>query len=61
MRLKHIKNADIIVGSSDYTINNPYEYKGSWNKLFNNNKGSLNSYKYTFNNKKQFISIAKES
>ena len=37
MRLKHIKNADIIVSSSKYTINNPTEYKGKWNKLFGNN------------------------
>ncbi len=38
MRLKHIKNADIIVSNSDYTINNPYDYKGKWNKVFNNKK-----------------------
>lgn len=37
MRLKHIKNADVIVNNSNYTITNPYNYKGSWNKLFNNN------------------------
>ena len=36
MRLKHIKNADIIVSNSEYTINNPKDYKGKWNELFNN-------------------------
>jgi len=36
MRLKHIKNADIIVSSSKYVINNPQEYKGKWKELFNN-------------------------
>ena len=36
MRLKHIKNANIIVGNSEYTINNPKDYKGKWNELFNN-------------------------
>ena len=36
MRLKHIKNADKIISSSEYVIDNPIEYKGKWNKLFNN-------------------------
>ena len=36
MRLKHIKNADIIVSNSEYTINNPKDYNGKWNELFNN-------------------------
>lgn len=36
MRLKHIKNADLIVSASKYTINNPIDYKGKWNTLFNN-------------------------
>lgn len=36
MRLKHIKNADIIVSNSKYTIDNPKEYKGKWNQLFGN-------------------------
>lgn len=31
MRLKKIKNADIIVSNSKYTINNPNEYIGKWN------------------------------
>ena len=37
MRLKHIKNASEIISKSKYLINNPIEYKGKWNKLFNNN------------------------
>ena len=36
MRLKHIKNADIIINSSPYIVKSPTEYKGKWNKLFNN-------------------------
>ena len=37
MRLKHIKDADKIINKSTYIIENPEEYKGRWNKLFNNN------------------------
>ena len=37
MRLKHIKNADVIISKSDYIVKNPDNYKGKWNKLFNNN------------------------
>lgn len=36
MRLKHIKDADKIINRSNYIIENPEEYKGLWNKLFNN-------------------------
>ena len=36
MRLKHIKDADKIINKSAYIIDNPEEYKGKWNKLFNN-------------------------
>ena len=36
MRLKHIKNADIIIKKSPYLVINPKEYKGKWNILFNN-------------------------
>ena len=36
MRLKHIKNADIIISKSEYIVNNPTDYKGKWNTLFNN-------------------------
>ena len=36
MRLKHIKDADKIINKSNYIIENPEEYKGKWNKLFNN-------------------------
>ena len=36
MRLKHIKNADIIVSNSNYSVNNPLDYKGRWKELFDN-------------------------
>lgn len=36
MRLKKIKNADVIVKNSSYVINDAYLYKGRWNELFNN-------------------------
>ena len=36
MRLKHIKNADVIIASSPYLIKNPTLYKGKWKELFNN-------------------------
>lgn len=36
MRLKHVKNADNIIKEGIYYIDNPKEYKGSWNKVFNN-------------------------
>lgn len=36
MRLKHIKNADIIINNSPYLVKNPIEYRGKWNSLFNN-------------------------
>ena len=37
MRLRNIKNAFEIISKSEYVIFNPEEYKGKWNKLFNNN------------------------
>ena len=37
MRLKHIKNADVIIASSPYLIKEPTLYKGKWKELFNNN------------------------
>ena len=37
MRLRNVKNASNIVSNSEYVINNPLEYKGKYNKLFNNN------------------------
>ena len=36
MRLKHIKNADVIIASSPYLVSNPTDYKGKWNTLFGN-------------------------
>ena len=37
MRLKHIKNADVIIASSPYLVKEPWDYKGKWNELFDNN------------------------
>lgn len=37
MRYNVIKNADKIIKNSNYVINNPYEHKNNWNKLFQNN------------------------
>ena len=37
MRLKHVKDADKVVEQGIYYVNNPKEYKGKWNKLFDNN------------------------
>lgn len=36
MRLKHIKNADVIIASSPYLVKNPTDYRGKWNELFGN-------------------------
>ena len=37
MRLKHVKNADVVVNNSRYLIKNPESYKGKYQSLFNNN------------------------
>lgn len=37
MRYNVVKNADKIVKSSKFVINNPYEFKNNWSKVFNNN------------------------
>ena len=37
MRLRNVKNADIIVNNSDYVINNPKDYIGKYKTIFNNN------------------------
>ena len=39
MRLRNVKNADVIVNNSDYVINNPKEYIG--NSLIRRNKKQL--------------------
>lgn len=36
MRLKHVKNADKVVESGVYYINNPKDYKGNWGNVFEN-------------------------
>lgn len=37
MRLRNVKNKQQIMDSSNYLVRNPKEYRGSWNKFFNNN------------------------
>ena len=36
MRLRNVKNADVIVNNSDYVINNPKDYIGKYKTIFNN-------------------------
>ena len=36
MRLRNVKNKEEILNSSDKLIKNPSDYKGSWNKIFDN-------------------------
>ena len=36
MRLKHVKGAEEIIKKGTYYIENPKEYRGSWNKIFSN-------------------------
>jgi len=36
MRLKHVKGADEIIKCGIYYVDNYKDYKGSWNKVFNN-------------------------
>lgn len=71
MRLRHIKNSEEIINKNPYIISDPYQYKGKWNKVFNNDnpiyieigmgKGKFiieNAYKYPHIN---FIGIEKYS
>ena len=37
MRLKNVKGANDIIIKGKYYVDNPYMYRGNWNKLFNNN------------------------
>ena len=37
MRLKNVKGANEIIVKGKYYVDNPSEYKGNWNKVFNNN------------------------
>ena len=37
MRLRRMKNVDDIINNSKYLIKDPKTYKGTWNKVFNNN------------------------
>lgn len=36
MRLRNVKNKEDIMNASAYLIRNPFEYKGKWHGLFNN-------------------------
>ena len=36
MRQRNVKNKNDIINNSKYIINNPYELKGKWHKVFNN-------------------------
>ncbi|MBQ9018879.1 MAG: tRNA (guanosine(46)-N7)-methyltransferase TrmB [Bacilli bacterium] len=36
MRLRNVKNKKEIMDNSNYLVKHPEEYKGKWNKLFNN-------------------------
>ena len=37
MRIRNLKNTQEIINNTTYLINNPKDYKGKWNTLFNNN------------------------
>ena len=37
MRLRNVKNSNVIIENGKYYIKNPEDYKGRWNKLFKNN------------------------
>ena len=37
MRLKNVRGANLIIIKGKYYIDNPFMYKGSWHKVFNNN------------------------
>ena len=37
MRVRNVKNKEEIINNSIYTIDNPTNYKGKWNTIFNNN------------------------
>ena len=37
MRLRNVKNKEEILSSCSFVIDNPSNYKGKWNTLFNNN------------------------
>ena len=36
MRLKNVKGANEIIVKGTYYIDNPFDYKGKWNKVFAN-------------------------
>jgi len=37
VRLKNVKGANDIIVKGTYYVDEPYKYKGNWNKYFNNN------------------------
>lgn len=36
MRLRNVKNKEVILNTCDFLITDPFLYRGSWNKLFGN-------------------------
>lgn len=41
MRQRNVKNKNEIINSCEYNVNNPYEFKGKWNSVFNNDNKKL--------------------
>ena len=41
LRLKNVKNASKIIEQSKYIISKPFDYKGKWNNIFNNNNNPI--------------------
>lgn len=41
MRLRNVKNKEMIINSSDTFIKKPQDYKGKWNSLFDNSNNEL--------------------
>ena len=37
MRLRNLKDKDVLLDNCDYLIRNPKDYKGNWHSLFGNN------------------------
>ena len=37
MRYNKVKNANLVISTSDYLVSNPTMHKNNWNKVFDNN------------------------
>ena len=46
MRIRNVKNKEIILENCPQVVKNPQEYIGKWNKLFNNNNPIYKFYWY---------------